>query len=104
MNVMKYVIYLLIIAGTTYLIRALPFALVKRKIKNPYLKSFLNFIPYAVLAAMTFPAILYSTTYVWAALAGFFVAILLSYFRQSMVKVAIAACATVYLVEFFLTL
>lgn len=104
MNVMKYVIYLLIIAGTTYLIRALPFALVKRKIKNPYLKSFLNFIPYAVLAAMTFPAILYSTTYVLTALVGFIVAVLFSYFRQSMVKVAIAACVTVYVVELLLVL
>lgn len=99
MKIGTYIIYLIIIAGTTYLIRTLPFAFVKKEITNPYIKSFLNFIPYAVLAAMTFPAILYSTTYLPAAAIGFVVACILAFFRKSMVKVAIAACVSVYLVE-----
>ena len=95
----EFIIYLLIMAGTTYLIRAVPFACITKKIQNHYIKAFLAYIPYTVLAAMTFPAILYSTTYPIAATVGCFVAIILAYFRQSLIRVAIAACATVYLVE-----
>lgn len=99
MNLIPFLIYLVIMAGSTYLIRALPFACMKKQIKNPYIKAFLDYIPYSVLAAMTFPAILYSTTYVLAAAAGFVTALILAYFKQSMVRVAIASCVTVYLVE-----
>ena len=94
-----YFIYLLIIAGTTYLIRAIPFALVKKEINNKYIKAFLQYIPYTVLAAMTFPAILYSTTYIVAAAIGLFVAIGFAWRRKSLVTVALAACISVYLVE-----
>lgn len=99
MNGRHYLIYLILMAGITYLIRSLPFAFVKKEIKNPYIKSFLNFIPYTVLAAMTFPAILYSTTFVLAAAAGFIVAVVMAYFHQSMVRVALAACLVVFLTE-----
>ena len=99
MSLSYYVIYLLIIAGTTYFIRVIPFALVKRQLKNRHIRAFLNYIPYAVLAAMTYPAILYSTTYFFGALCGCLIAMILSYFRQSMVKVAISSCLTVYIVE-----
>lgn len=99
MNHINYIVYLIIIAGTTYLIRALPFALVRKEIKNRYIKSFLNFVPYSVLAAMTFPAILYSTSYVIAAFVGFIVAVILSFYRHSLVGVALAACITVFIVE-----
>lgn len=99
MNHLQYIIYLLIMAGTTYVIRAVPFACITKKIQNSYAKAFLDYIPYTVLAAMTFPAIFYSTTYPIAAVAGCIVAIILAYFRQSLIRVAIAACATVFLVE-----
>lgn len=99
MSHINYIVYLIIIAGTTYLIRALPFVLVRKEIKNRYIKSFLNFVPYSVLAAMTFPAILYSTSYVTAAFAGFIVAMILSFYRHSLVRVALAACITVFIVE-----
>ena len=102
MKLIPYLIYLGIMAGSTYLIRALPFACMKKQITNPYIKAFLNYIPYAVLAAMTFPAILYSTTYTLAAAAGLLTALILAYFKQSMVRVAIAACVVVYIVEFLL--
>ena len=66
-------IYLLILAGSTYLIRALPFALLKRKISNVYVRSFLHYIPYAVLAAMTLPAALYATGNIISGAAGLIV-------------------------------
>lgn len=99
MSHLQYIVYVIIMAGTTYLIRALPFVLVRKEIKNPYMRSFLNFIPYSVLAAMTFPSILYSTTYVIAALIGFFLAVILALYRQSLVRVALAACLVVYIGE-----
>ena len=73
--------------------------LVKKKIKNRLLNSFLYYIPYTVLAAMTFPAILYATgTYV-SAVAGFIAAVLLAFKRQSLIVVAAGACAAVLFVE-----
>ena len=56
----NFFLYLLILSGSTYLIRAIPFACVKRTIENTFIRSFLYYIPYAVLAAMTFPAVIYS--------------------------------------------
>ena len=92
-------LYLLTMAGITYLIRMLPLVLMKKKIKNRFVLSFLYYIPYAVLSVMTIPAIFSSTTYVIAAVAGFVVAMLLSYFEKSLVVVAASSCAVVYIVE-----
>lgn len=92
-------LYLLTMAGITYLIRMLPLVLIKKKIKNKFVLSFLYYIPYAVLSVMTIPAIFTPTTYVLAAVAGFAVAMLLSYFEKSLVVVAASSCAVVYLVE-----
>ena len=74
---MEYLIYLAIMAVSTYLIRVIPFVLVKKRIENKFLRSFLHYIPYAVLTAMTFPAVLYATGNMVAAAAGLVVAILL---------------------------
>lgn len=63
MDMLTFLPYLLVMAGVTYLIRALPFVLVNKKIENRFLNSFLYYIPYTVLAAMTFPAILYGTNH-----------------------------------------
>ena len=57
----QFFLYLLVMSGSTYLIRAVPFALMRKKIKNPFINSFLHYIPYTVLAAMTFPSALYAT-------------------------------------------
>ena len=92
-------LYLLTMAGITYLIRMLPLVLIKKKIKNRFIISFLYYIPYAVLSVMTIPAIFTSTTYVIAAITGFAVAMLLSYFEKSLVVVAASSCAVVYIVE-----
>ena len=72
-------VYILVMAVVTYLIRMLPLALSKKEITSPYVKSFLFYVPYACLAAMTFPAILTATASVISAVVGFAVAIFMSY-------------------------
>ena len=101
MELKTFFIYLLLMAGTTYLIRVIPFVLVNRKVTNKYVRSFLYYIPYAVLAAMTVPAAFYATRSVISAVAGIVVAALVSLKCRSLVVVAAAACITVYLVELF---
>ena len=83
--------YIFVMAGVTYLIQ--------KKITNVYLKSFLYYIPYACLAAMTFPAILYATESVISAMAGFFTAILLALRKKSLVTVALFSCTVVFVTE-----
>ncbi len=92
-------LYILVMAGVTYLIRMLPLALSKKEITNNYIKSFLYYVPYACLAAMTFPAILYSTASIYSALAGLLIAVITAYKNKSLLIVALAACAAVFLVE-----
>lgn len=96
----NFYIYLIVMAGVTYLIRMLPLVLVKKKIKNKFLLSFLYYIPYAVLSAMTFPAIFYATSSVISAALGTAIALLLAYFGRSMVTVAAVSCAVVFATEF----
>lgn len=93
------VIYMIVMAGVTYLLRMLPLVLVKRGIKNTFVKSFLAYVPYACLAAMTFPGILESTSSVISAIVGFIVAIVLALFEQKMIIVALSASAAVLIVE-----
>ena len=100
-----YWIYLLIMALSTYLIRAIPFVAVQKKIENQFVRSFLYYIPYTVLSAMTFPAALYATSNIYAAAVGIAVAIVLAFFRSGLTTVAVASCIMVflcdYLVNFF---
>lgn len=96
-------LYILVMAGVTYLIRMLPLALSRKEITNKYIKSFLYYVPYACLAAMTFPAILYATASVYSALAGLFVAVIAAYKGKSLLTVALFACAAVFIVERILT-
>ena len=86
-------------AFVTYLIRCLPLTLFRRKVSSPLVKSFLYYVPYAVLGAMTIPAIFYSTASVISAAAGLVVAVILSYFNRSLMTVALFASLTAYLVE-----
>ena len=83
---------LVIMALTTYLVRMLPFVLFRKKLENPAVKAFFDYIPYTVLSAMTFPAILYSTGSFVTALCGFAVAMLLGFFERSLITVAVGAC------------
>lgn len=101
---MDFWIYLAIMAVSTYLIRAIPFVCIRKQISNPFLRSLLYYIPYAVLAAMTFPAVLYAVENMAAAAIGFVVAILMALWGKSMTTVAVAACAAVYLSNWLMTL
>ncbi|MBR6743263.1 MAG: AzlD domain-containing protein [Clostridia bacterium] len=94
----EFFLYLLTMAGVTYLIRMLPLVLIKEKIKNKYILSFLDYIPYTVLASMTVPAMFYATDIVPAAV-GFAVAVLCGYLEQSLVKVAAFSCLGVLITE-----
>lgn len=86
--------YLFIMAGVTYLVRALPFVIFKGRIENTFIKSFLYYMPYAVLGAMTFPAILFSTGNYISSVAGLIVACLAAFKEKSLLIVAIFACIT----------
>ena len=92
---LKFWVYLAVTAGVTYLVRAVPLVLVKGRIKNRFLLSFLHYIPYAVLSAMTVPAIFYATGDTLSAVAGFVVAVMLALMEKSLVQVAAAACGAV---------
>ena len=97
---MQYVlISVAIMAVVTYLPRMLPLAIFKKEITNPWVKSFLAYVPYAVLAAMTFPAILYATSSLYSALAGLLVALVLAYYNKSLLVVALASTGVVFVVE-----
>jgi branched-subunit amino acid transport protein len=90
--------YLVVMAAVTYLLRALPFVLVKKKIENRYIRSFLEYIPYAILAAMTFPAVFTSAGALIPSLAGFAVALILAWRKRGLLTVALAAVAVAGLV------
>jgi len=96
--------YLAVMAGVTYLVRALPFTLFHKKIKNRFLNSFLYYTPYAVLAAMTFPAIMYATGSIASGIIGLLSALALAYFNKSLLTVAIGACSAVFMTELIMKL
>lgn len=95
--------YLLVTAGVTYLIRMLPLVLVKKKITNRFLLSFLYYVPYAVLSVMTIPAIFYATPSVVSACVGFTTALVLAYKGRSLIIVAAFSCSAVFVAEFIMT-
>ena len=96
---MSFYMYVLVMAGVTWLIRVIPLVLIRKEINNKFIKSFLYYVPYAALASMTFPAILFSTTEVIAAAAGMLVAFIMAFKEKSLLFVAAFACLTVFIVE-----
>ena len=96
---MSVYIYILVMAVTTYLIRALPLVCFKKPIRSRFLKSFLHYVPVACLTAMTFPAILYTTDHMVSGAAGLAVAVLLALKNKSLIVVAACSCAAVFLRE-----
>ena len=98
---MSLILYIAIMAGVTYLIRVVPFTIFRKKIQNHFLQSFLYYIPYAVLSAMTIPAIFYATGSTVTSLVGTAVAVALAYMNMPLIVVALAASAAAYLVGFF---
>ncbi len=92
----------LIMAVVTYLIRMLPLVLMRKKLKNRFLRSVLAYAPYAVLSAMTIPHILYSTSSPLSAAAGLVVAIVLAFAEKGLLTVALGASAAVFIAELFI--
>ena len=95
-------LYIVVMAGVTYLIRVLPLTLIRKEIKNTYIRSFLYYVPYVTLSVMTFPAILTATASVWSAVIALIIAIFLAYRGKNLFVVSLAACAAVFLTELFL--
>ncbi len=95
-------LYIAVMAGVTYLIRMIPFTLFRKKIKSSFIQSVLYYIPYAVLSAMTFPAILYSTDSPITAAVGTVVAIILAYFKLPLTVVALSACVAALVAGFII--
>lgn len=94
---MSLVLYIAVMAGVTYLVRAIPFTLMRRQIQSRFLRSLFYYLPYAVLSAMTLPAIFYSTGNITTAAVGTAVALVLAYFRCPLIIVALAAAAAALL-------
>ena len=92
-------LYIFVMAGVTYLTRMLPLVLARKEITSPFVKSFLYYVPYACLAAMTFPAILTATSSIISGAVGFAVAIIVAYREKSLLTVALCACAAVFIAE-----
>lgn len=95
----KFLLYLLVMAGVTYLVRMIPMVLIKEKIKNKFILSFLHYIPYTVLSVMTVPACFYATDSPITAAVGFIVAIIAAFFERSLIQVAILSCLGVLATE-----
>ena len=91
-----------VVALTTYLVRVLPLTLIRKEIKNPFIRSFLYYVPYVTLAVMTFPDILYATNSVYSGLLALIAGIALAWNGQSLFTVAVLSCAVVFGVELFL--
>ena len=101
---MSIYVYIFTMALTTYLIRVLPMTIFRKPIRSRFLKSFLHYVPYACLTAMTFPAILSSTASIISGAAALLVAVFLAYRDKSLIVVAVASSATVLVTEFLMKL
>ena len=92
----------LIMALTTYLLRALPLTIFTKPIRSVFLRSFLTYVPYAVLAAMTIPDILFATSDLISAVIGLAVAVILAWFGRSLTTVALCSSAAGFLAEWLI--
>ena len=101
---MSIYLYIFTMALTTYLIRMLPLTIFRKPIKSRFLRSFLHYVPYACLTAMTFPAILTSTATIISGAAALIIAVILAYRGKSLLTVSLAASAAVIVTEWILAL
>ena len=92
-------IYIAVMTVVTYLIRVLPLTLIRKKITNVTLRSFLYYVPYVTIAIMTFPAIINVTNSIWSGIAALVIGVLLAYFGISLFGVAVCSCAAVFIIE-----
>lgn len=98
----RYLPYILVMAIVTYLIRMIPLTFFKKEIQSPFIQSFLFYVPYAVLSAMTFPAIFTCGGSLMACIVGTIVALVLAYKEKDLLTVAIVACIAVYMTDLLL--
>ena len=94
--------YIAIMAFVTYAIRAIPFVAFRKKIRSRFVQDFLYYVPYAVLSAMTIPAVLYATENMLSSAVGAAVAVVLAFFRRGLLTVALAACGAALAAELIL--
>lgn len=94
-------LYILIMTVVIYAIRSLPLTLIRKPIRSVFVQSFLYYVPYVTLAVMTFPAIMEATQSPIAGLAALVVGIVAAWSGMSLLKVAVACCAVVFALEFF---
>ena len=99
---MNIYVYIAAMALTTYLIRMLPLTIFRKPIRSRFLRSFLYYVPYACLTAMTFPAILHATDSIWSGLAALVVGVLVAWFSGNLFLVAASGCLIVFLVDLLL--
>lgn len=99
---MTLAVYLIIMAGITYVIRSVPFTLVRGKVKSRYLRSFLYYVPYAVISAMTFPAVFYATGNIYTSLCGAGIALVLALFNCPLGIVSVASAAVAFAASFII--
>ena len=90
---------IMVMATVTYLIRAIPMVVFRKKIQNRFVVSFLYYVPYVVLAAMTFPAVFSSTASPLSALAGCIIALLLAFFNSGLLTVAVGAALAAFITQ-----
>ena len=103
-NYGRILIAILIMAVVTYLTRMLPMVLLKKRITNAFIKSFLYYVPFVVLSAMTFPEALYSTASLISAAVGIITALLMGWKGFSLLPVALTSVGAVFMCERLLTL
>ena len=96
---MSIIIYIAVMAGVTYLVRMIPFTAFRKQIKSRFIKSILYYLPYAVLSAMTVPAIFYSTGNLKSAIVGTIVAVAVAFFEKPLIIVALAAALSALVTE-----
>ena len=94
-------VYILVMAVSIYVIRALPLTLIRRPIRNRILRSFLYYVPYVTLSVMTFPAIVQATSNPLAGAAALVLGIALAWAGAGLFPVAVSCCAAVFLLEWF---
>lgn len=103
-DTLKITLYIAVMAGVTYLLRAVPFVAIRRKIRSPYIRSLLYYLPYTVLSAMIIPSVFSSTGNIITACAGFVAAVALAFFGQSLIRVALGASAAAFIAGLLLNI
>ena len=96
---MSIIIYIAVMAGVTYLVRMIPFTAFRKQIKSRFIRSILYYLPYAVLSAMTVPAIFYSTGNLKSAVVGTIIAVAVAFFEKPLIVVALAASLSALITE-----